>query len=132
MLQIPIQMKKLFNVLLLVILLASTAKAEETKTVLPADKVTNYALYPASTGVFLRLDTRTGTINAIVSSNPKKSRLLVTDPLVPATARHPGRFELHPTDTPWQYLLFDTDTGQLWLLNWTDKTTPLKKIPELE
>lgn len=132
MLQIPIQMKKLFNVLLLVILLASTAKAEETKAVLPAEKVTNYALYPASTGVFLRLDTRTGTINAIVPSNPKKSRLLVTDPLAPATARHPGRFELHPTDNTWQYLLFDTDTGQLWLLNWADKTTPLQKIPELE
>lgn len=54
---------------------------DDVKEVIPTSKSTNYALYPAITGVFLRLDTRDGTIQAIVPSNPKKNRVLNAEPL---------------------------------------------------
>ena len=100
---------------------------DDVKVVIPTNKSANYALYPAITGVFLRLDTRDGTILAVVPSNPQKNRVLNAEPL--ALDKTPGRFELYPTDSSWVWLLFDTETGEMWNLKWSDKSNPLSKIP---
>lgn len=108
----------------------SAVYAEETKVIIPTTKNTNYAIYPASTGVFLRLDTRDGTIQGIVPSDPKKNRALNSQPL--ALDKKPGRFELYPTDGYYEWLLLDTDTGDMWLLDWRAKGNKLSKIPVQE
>ena len=108
----------------------SAVYAEETKVIIPTTKNTNYTIYPASTGVFLRLDTRDGTIQGIVPSDPKKNRALNSQPL--ALDKKPGRFELYPTDSYYEWLLLDTDTGDMWLLDWRAKGNKLSKIPVQE
>ena len=100
---------------------------DDVKVVIPTNKSTNYALYPVITGVVLRLDTRDGTILAVVPSNPKKNRVLNAEPL--ALDKTPGRFELYPTDSSWVWLLFDTETGDMWQLRWSDKSNQLSKVP---
>lgn len=108
----------------------SAVYAEETKVIIPTTKNLNYTIYPASTGVFLRLDTRDGTIQGIVPSDPKKNRVLNSQPL--ALDKKPGRFELYPTDSYDEWLLLDTDTGDMWLLDWRAKGNKLSKIPVQE
>ena len=100
---------------------------DEVKVVIPATKGANYALYVVSTGVFLKLDTRDGTILAVVPSDAKKNRVLNAEPL--AVNTKPGRFELYPTDSSWIWLLFDTETGEMWKLKWSDKSNALAKLP---
>ena len=100
---------------------------DDVKVVIPTNKSTNYALYPVITGIVLRLDTRDGTILAVVPSNPKKNRVLNAEPL--ALDKTPGRFELYPTDSSWVWLLFDTETGDMWQLRWSDKSNQLSKVP---
>ena len=100
---------------------------DDVKVVIPTNKSTNYALYPVITGVVLRLDTRDGTILAVVPSNPKKNLVLNAEPL--ALDKTPGRFELYPTDSSWVWLLFDTETGEMWNLKWSDKSNQLSKVP---
>lgn len=100
--------------------------AEDISVVIPTSKDTNYALYPVSTGVFLRLDTRDGTIIGIAPTDPKQSRILNSRPL--ASDNKTGRFELYPTENSWEWILFDTTTGEVWLLRWTAKNDILTKI----
>ena len=100
--------------------------AENVRVVISTPKDTNYVLYPASTGVFLRLDTRDGTITGIVPTNPEKTRILNKDPL--ASDNKSGRFELYPTDNSWEWLLFDKFTGDIRLLRWSSKNDILTKI----
>ena len=122
-------MKKLIVLLTICCLSFAAIHAEDdVKVVIPTSKSTNYALYPATTGVFLKLDTRDGTIQAIFPSNPKKSRILNAEPL--ALDKKPGRFELYPTYTTWVWILFDSETGNMWNVNWTAKSNVLSKIPD--
>ena len=104
----------------------SALHAENVEVVIPTPKDTNYALYPVSTGVFLRLDTRDGTIMGVVPTNPEKSRILNSFPL--ASDNKTGRFELYPTDSSWEWILFDTTIGDIWLLRWSAKDDILTKI----
>ena len=121
-------MKKLIILLTMCCLSYAAIYAEDdVKVVIPTNKSANYALYPAITGVFLRLDTRDGTILAVVPSNPQKNRVLNAEPL--ALDKTPGRFELYPTDSSWVWLLFDTETGEMWNLKWSDKSNQLSKVP---
>lgn len=121
-------MKRLIVLLTMCCLSFAAIYAEDdVKVVIPTNKSANYALYPAITGVFLRLDTRDGTILAVVPSNPQKNRVLNAEPLV--LDKIPGRFELYPTDSSWVWLLFDTETGEMWNLKWSDKSNQLSKIP---
>ena len=121
---------KRFIVLLTMFCLSFAAihAEDDVKVVVPTSKSTNYALYPAITGVFLRLDTRDGTIQAIVPSNPKKNRVLNAQPL--ALDKKPGRFELYPTYNSWVWVLFDTETGNMWNVNWNAKSNVFSRIPE--
>ena len=122
-------MKKLIVLLTMCSLSFAAIHAEDdVKVVVPTSKNTNYALYPAITGVFLRLDTRDGTIQGIVPSNPKKNRVINAEPL--AIDKKPGRFELYPTDSSWVWLLFDSETGNMWKVNWSAKSNVLSKIPD--
>lgn len=98
---------------------------KNVKVVIPTNKSSNYALYPATTGVFLRLDTRNGTMQAIVPSDTKKNRMFNSQPLV--SDNRPGRFELYSTDDIWEWLLFDTATGEMWILKWSAKTISFQK-----
>ncbi|MDE6587352.1 MAG: hypothetical protein K2K40_03335 [Paramuribaculum sp.] len=100
--------------------------AEDVRVVIPTSVDTNYALYPVSTGIFLRLDTRDGTIIGIAPTNPKKSRILNSHPL--ASDNKTGRFELYPTDNSWEWILFDSTTGDVWLLKWSADNDILTKI----
>lgn len=115
---------------MLIILSFSAMHAENVKVLVPTAKSVNYALYPAATGVFLRLDTRDGTIQAIVPSDIRKNRVLNSQPLV--SENTPGRFELYPTDNIWEWLLFDTTTGEMWILKWSAKHNILSKISIVE
>ena len=99
---------------------------DDVKVVISTSKSTNYVLYPAITGVFLRLDTRDGTIQAIVPSNPKKNRVLNAGPL--ALDKKPGRFEMYPTDSSWVWVLFDSETGNMWNFNWSAKAMYCQKF----
>ena len=99
---------------------------DDVKVVISTSKSTNYVLYPAITGVFLRLDTRDGTIQAIVPSNPKKNRVLNAEPL--ALDKKPGRFEMYPTDSSWVWVLFDSETGNMWNVNWSAKAMYCQKF----
>ena len=100
--------------------------AEDISVVIPTTKDTNYVLYPVSTGVFLRLDTRDGTIIGIAPTKPEKSRILNSNPL--ASDNKTGRFQLYPTENSWEWILFDTTTGEVWLLRWSAKNNILTKI----
>ena len=79
----------------------------------------------------MRLDTRDGTIQAIVPSNPKKNRVLNAEPL--ALDKKPGLFELYPTDNRWVWILFDSETGKKEedKVNWSAKSDVLSRIPDL-
>ena len=122
-------MKKLIVLLTMCSLSFAAIHAEDdVKVVVPTSKNTNYALYPAITGVFLRLDTRDGTIQGIVPSNPKKNLVINAEPL--ALDKKPGRFELYPTDSSWVWILFDSETGNMWNVNWSAKSNVLSKIPD--
>ena len=122
-------MKKLIILLTICSLSFAAIHAEDdVKVVVPTSKNTNYALYPAITGVFLRLDTRDGTIQGIVPSNPKKNLVINAEPLT--LDKKPGRFELYPTDSSWVWLLFDSETGNMWNVNWSAKSNVLSKIPD--
>ncbi len=79
----------------------------------------------------MRLDTRDGTIQAIVPSNPKKNRVINAEPL--ALDKKPERFELYPTDNSWVWLLFDSETGKKEedKVNWSAKSNVLSRIPDL-
>ena len=122
-------MKKLIVLLTMCSLSFAAIHAEDdVKVVVPTSKNTNYALYPAITGVFLRLDTRDGTIQGIVPSNPKKNLVINAEPLT--LDKKPGRFELYPTDSSWVWLLFDSETGNMWNVNWSAKSNVLSKIPD--
>lgn len=100
--------------------------AEDISVVIPTTNDTNYVLYPVSTGVFLRLDTRDGTIIGIAPTKPEKSRILNSNPL--ASDNKTGRFQLYPTENSWEWILFDTTTGEVWLLRWSAKKDVLTKI----
>ena len=122
-------MKKLIILLTMCCLSYAAIYAEDdVKVVVPTSKNTSYALYPAITGVFLRLDTRDGTIQGIVPSNPKKNLVINAEPLT--LYKKPGRFELYPTDSSWVWLLFDSETGNMWNVNWSAKSNVLSKIPD--
>lgn len=123
-------MKQFISLILLFILSFSTIHAENVEVVIPTNKSANYALYPATTGVFLRLDTRDGTIQAIIPSDSKKNRVLNSQPLV--SNNDPGRFELYPTDNIWEWLLFDNVTGEMWILKWSARHNILSKISIVE
>ena len=121
-------MKRLIVLLTLCCLSYAAVYAEDdVKVVIPTSKGANYALYPAITGVFLRLDTRDGTIQAVVPSNPQKNRVLNAEPL--ALDKKPGRFELYPSDSSWVWLLFDSETGNMWKVCWSAKSNVLSKLP---
>ncbi|MBD5249400.1 MAG: hypothetical protein HDS58_04810 [Barnesiella sp.] len=121
-------MKRSVSAILLTFLLFvyPSLYAEDAKVVISTPQNTNYVLYAASTGVYLRLDTRDGKIIGVVPSNPKKNRVLNSQSL--ATDNQPGRFQLHPTDNIWIWLLFDTTNGDTWQLKWSDKDDALRPI----
>ncbi|MDE7465873.1 MAG: hypothetical protein K2M59_05535 [Muribaculaceae bacterium] len=129
-LNISQEMTRLIYLLLLFIFSFSVIHAENVRVIIPTNKSTNYALYSAETGVFLRLDTRDGTIQAIVPSNSKKNRVLNSQPLV--SNNDSGRFELYPTDNIWEWLLFDNVTGEMWTLKWSSRHNILSKISIVE
>ena len=120
-------MKRLIVLLTMCCLFYTAIYAEDdVKVVIPTNKSANYALYPAITGVFLRLDTRDGTILAVVPSDAKKNRVLNSQPLT--TNNKPGRFELYPPDSSWVWVLFDSETGDMSQLRWSDKKNTLSNI----
>ena len=119
-------MKKRILISIVLSIITFCLWAEDISVVIPTTKDTNYVLYPVSTGVFLRLDTRDGTIIGIAPTNPEKNRILNSNPL--ASDNKTGRFELYPTENCWEWILFDTTTGEVWLLRWSDKNDILTKI----
>lgn len=119
-------MNRIILFICITIFFFGSIRAEEVKVIIPTSTESNYALYQVQTGKFLRLDTRNGTIMVIDPSNPNKNRILNAEPL--ATDFKEGRFQLYPTDNYWQWLLFDSTTGDIWHLNWSDKTNILTKI----
>lgn len=105
-------MKKIAMLLVFALMSLSAVCADGVKVVVPTTKSTNYALYPSRWGEFLRLDTRTGKIDEIVPTRPSKSKSLNSKSLVENDK--PGRFELYPTNFSEEWLLFDTETGDIW------------------
>lgn len=82
------------------------------------------------TGVYLRLDTKDGSIISNVPSKPKTNRILNSQPL--AKDNKAGRFQLYPTDNICDWLLFDSTTGDFGLLKWSDKKDILIKCANLK
>ena len=119
-------MKKRIRISIVLSIITFGLWAEDISVVIPTTKDTNYVLYPVSTGVFLRLDTRDGTIIGIAPTKPEKSRILNSNPL--ASDNKTGRFQLYPTENSWEWILFDTTTGEVWLLRWSAKKDVLTKI----
>ena len=119
-------MKKRILISIVLSIITFCLWAEDISVVIPTTKDTNYVLYPVSTGVFLRLDTRDGTIIGIAPAKPEKSRILNSNPL--ASDNKTGRFQLYPTENSWEWILFDTTTGEVWLLRWSAKKDVLTKI----
>ncbi len=99
-------MKRLIYLLLLFIFTFSAMHAENVKVVIPTNK------------------------QAIVPSDSKKNRVLNSQPLV--SDNKPGRFELYTTDNIWEWLLFDTETGEMWILKWSAKQNILSKLSIVE
>ncbi len=112
-------MRKLVILVVVAVMSLSAAYADDRKVVVPVTKSTNYALYPSRWGEFLKLDTRTGKIDRIVPSHPGKNQVLNSKSL--ADNATPGRFELYPTDFNDEWLLFDTETGVVWMLKLNKK-----------
>ena len=119
-------MKKRILISIVLSIITFCLWAEDISVVIPTTNDTNYVLYPVSTGVFLRLDTRDGTIIGIAPTKPEKSRILNSNPL--ASDNKTGRFQLYPTENSWEWILFDTTTGEVWLLRWSAKKDVLTKI----
>lgn len=119
-------MKKRILISIVLSIITFCLWAEDISVVIPTTKDTNYVLYPVSTGVFLRLDTRDGTIIGIAPTKSEKSRILNSNPL--ASDNKTGRFQLYPTENSWEWILFDTTTGEVWLLRWSAKKDVLTKI----
>ena len=39
---------------------------------------------------------------------------------------------MYPTDISWVWVLFDSETGNMWNVNWSAKSDVLSKIPVTE
>ena len=105
-------MSRLAVLLILALSAALPIKADNVRVVVPTTTGSNYAFYPAITGVVLRLDTRDGRIDAIVPTKSSKNRVL-TQALTPSQST-PGRFELYPTDNSVEWQLTAKTTGDMW------------------
>lgn len=113
-------MNRLVIFLLLALSAVCSMKADYVNgVVVPVTTNSNYAFYPVYTGVFLRLDTRDGKIDAIVPAKPSKNRILTSAMI--SSPDSAGRFELYPTDSTWEWVLTDKSTGEMWLLRWDSK-----------
>ena len=67
-------MKKRILISIVLSIITFRLWAEDINVVIPTTNDTNYVLYPVSTGVFLRLDTRDGTIIGIAPTKPEKKQ----------------------------------------------------------
>ena len=119
-------MSRLAVLLILALSAALPIKADNVRVVVPTTTGSNYAFYPAITGVVLRLDTRDGRIDAIVPTKSSKNRVLTQ--ALTASQSTPGRFELYPTDNSWEWVLTDKTTGEMWLLKWSINKDVLTKV----
>lgn len=94
----------------------SSVCAEDVKVLISTSTDSNYALYRSSTGMFISLDTRYTTIDAIESPpSKKKSKVLNSEPLT--SDAKAVCFELYLTDISWKMVLVGKTTGDMGLLN---------------
>ena len=78
----------------------------------------------------LKLDTITGAIWQVQYEMNKDSEAMQVAidswPIVAARESHPGRFELYPTKNMYTFILLDTDTGNVYQVQWN--TNPNKRF----
>ncbi len=101
--------------MIMTVLFGGSVCAEDVKVLIPTLTDSNYTLYRSSTGMFISLDTRYTTIDAIEPTPPKKSKVLNSEPLTSDAKAVCS--ELYPTDISWKMVLFDKIIGDMRLLN---------------
>ena len=78
----------------------------------------------------IKLDTVTGAIWQVQygMNNDVDAMQVAIDswPLVWSDDSHPGRFELYPTKNMYNFILLDTDTGDVYQVQWN--TDPMKRF----
>ena len=78
----------------------------------------------------LKLDTMTGAIWQVQYGMNKDAEAMQVAidswPLVWSSDSHPGRFELYPTKNMYTFILLDTDTGDVYQVQWN--TDPMKRF----
>ena len=78
----------------------------------------------------LKLDTVTGAIWQVQYGMNKDAEAMQVAidswPLVWSSDSHPGRFALYPTKNMYTFILLDTDTGEVYQVQWN--TDPMKRF----
>lgn len=78
----------------------------------------------------LKLDTMTGAIWQVQYGMNKEAEAMQAAidswPLVWSSDSHPGRFALYPTKNMYTFILLDTDTGEVYQVQWNPD--PMKRF----
>ena len=88
-----------------------------------------YQLYKVDfSGLFLRLNTRNGTIDRIRLTQAE-TEPYITEPLIAQEAEKDGRFELHYTETNSTLILIDRIDGRMWRVQITANKPQNRLVP---
>jgi|SRR5690606_11301402 len=88
-----------------------------------------YQLYKVDfPGLFLRLNTRNGTIDRIRLTQAEPEPY-ITEPLIAREAEKDGRFELHYTETNSTLILIDRIDGRMWRVQVTASKRQNRLVP---
>ena len=127
-------MKKMFFILLLMILISSVPLfAESTNSEPTQEPMVPYRLFKTTNlWTFIQLDTATGKMWQIqydIQGDNRGGTVLNDANLAKDKKLIPGRFTLYPTENMWTFILLDQIDGETWQVQWSFETDNRFVIP---
>lgn len=125
-------MKRILFIIAIVILSSLHSNAADPATIVaPTSTATNnFVLYPTmNIYTFLKLDTRSGKIWQVQFSMDENEFEVVLNGEELAMDGKAGQFALYPTTNNWTFLLLDTVNGNVWHVQWSQKSSERVIIP---
>lgn len=114
----------LFATIILIALASSCSANSSSNDLAQAGVIVpDYKLFETKNiWIFLKLDTRYGTVDMIQYSMEDNNRLEIPidyGKLASGKDALPGRFTLYPTQNMWNFILLDQMDGRTWQVQWS-------------
>ena len=97
--------------------------SDASNTMVQATRVPRYKMYPTQNiNILLKFDTKRGRIWMVQYRMKDQDALEVTIAnfaAVNESAGWNGRFEMYPTNNMYNFLMIDTETGQVYQVQWS-------------